>query len=71
MKKLITILLVLTLVICMTIPVYAITPTLQIPDMPEISKIQLDVNIEIPDSIFDNWFKKHPIVIDWSKIKFG
>lgn len=69
MKKIITILLTFTLIVCMTIPAFAVTPTLNPPKLPTIPEIKVEV--EIPDSVFDNWFKKHPIVIDWSKIKLG
>ena len=63
MKKIIAILLILALVVCMAAPAFACTPRLKVPDMPEISKIQLKPNID--DSVYENavdaWFKAHPI----------
>ena len=60
-KKIITLFMALVLIACMSVPAFAVTPALKIPDMPEISKIQLDVKVELPDSYWDNYFKEHPI----------
>jgi len=71
-KKIIATALALALIACMAVPAFAVTPKLEI-DMPEISNIQIKPNID--DAVYENavksWFKEHPIVIDWSKIKIG
>lgn len=68
MRKIITILFALMLVVSMSVPAFAVTPRLNIPNMPEIPDISDDVKFELPDNFWDNWFKNHPIIIDWSKI---
>ena len=50
----------LILVLCSTsMTVSAVTPALKTFSMPSIPNFK--VNIELPQSIFDNWFAKHPI----------
>jgi hypothetical protein len=60
MKRVLTIVLALTLMVC-SIPMVAnaITPALKIPSMPTIPNFK--VNIELPQSVFDDWFAKNPI----------
>lgn len=60
MKKIIVFLMALCLIVCMTVPVFAVTPKLEI-DMPEIPDISGSVKIDIPDSFWDKWFADHPI----------
>ena len=55
MKKIICILFALMLVISMAIPAFAVTPEIGVPDMPEIPDISDDVEIELPDGIFDDY----------------
>ncbi len=62
-KKLIAFLLALALIVCMAIPAFAATPTFKPPKLPKIPEIK--VSIELPQSVFDNWFKEHPIIFDW------
>lgn len=70
MKKFITIVCAVMLIACMAFPAHAVTPTFTIPNMPEIPTVQVD--IDIPESVFDNWFEDHPIVIpvstEWQEI---
>lgn len=61
MKKLIAILLAVMLVVSMAIPAHAVTPNLEIPDMPEIPDIGDDIVIDIPEDVFDDWFEEHPV----------
>lgn len=72
MKKIIATALALTMTACMAVPAFAVTPKLNI-DMPEISNIKIEPNLDetVYENAVDNWFKQHPIVIDWSKIKLG
>jgi hypothetical protein len=63
MKKIICIILAVMLIASMTVPVYAATPKLEIPDVPQISKIKFDIKIELPDDFWSNWFKEHPLNI--------
>jgi hypothetical protein len=70
MRKIIAILLAVMLIASMTIPAYAVTPKWEYKavKLPEIK-----VSIKIPDSVFDNWFKEHPlnIKIDFTNVKLG
>ena len=54
MKKILAILLAVLLIMAMAIPALAVTPDLGVPDMPEIPDISDDVEIELPDGIFDD-----------------
>lgn len=69
MRKIIAILLAIMLIASMAIPAYAVTPKLDIPDVPQISNIKLDVKLDadmekaLGDYIAE-WIKK----IDFSKI---
>lgn len=72
MKKIITIALALVLVASMTVTTHAATPKLDIdlPEIPNISgSVKDNIEIEVSDNFWDNWFKEHPIKIDFSKIK--
>lgn len=73
MKKIIMLIAAIMLVASMTITAYAVTPTLNIHDMPEISNIKITVNLDknlenAVENHVNNWFKDHPI--DFSKFKF-
>lgn len=69
MKKIIAILLALLLILSMAIPVAAVTPTLQVPDVPQISDIKIEVKVD--EQVYENavqkWFKEHPIKFDFIK----
>ena len=70
MKKIIAILLSLVLVLSIPVTAHAVTPTFQIPDVPQISNIKIDV--KLPEGVAENavqkWFAEHPIKFDF-KIK--
>ena len=68
MKRLFAILLAVMLIAPMTVSANAVTPKLDL-DLPEIPDISGNVKVEIPNTVWDNWFKEHPIKIDFSKIK--
>ena len=68
MKKILAMLLALLLIVSMAIPAYAVTPKLEIPDVPQISKIKFDIKIELPDDFWSNWFKEHPLNLDLSGV---
>lgn len=55
MKKILALILALLLIIAMAVPAYAVTPELGVPDMPEIPDVSDDVEIELPDGIFDDY----------------
>lgn len=61
MKKILTILLAVLLIVALAAPAHAVTPDLGVPDMPEIPDISDDIQIEIPDAVFDDWFREHPV----------
>jgi len=69
MKKIIAILLALLLILSMAIPVAAVTPTLQVPDVPQISDIKIEVKLD--EQVYENavqkWFAEHPIKFDFIK----
>ena len=58
MRKIIALLLVLLLVAAMVVPAFAVTPKFEYKAV-KLPKIK--VSIKIPDSVFENWFKEHPI----------
>ena len=64
MKKIITFLLAVMLIASMTVPVYAVTPELDVPDMPEIPDISNDIDIDIPDGVFDDYIPDVDIGVD-------
>lgn len=55
MKKIFAILLAVMLMASMTITTYAVTPPLGVPDMPEIPDISDNIEIELPDGVFDDY----------------
>lgn len=63
MKKIITIMLAVMLIAAMSVPVSAVTPELDVPDMPDVSKIKFDFKIELPDDFWTRWFEEHPITV--------
>lgn len=71
MKKIVCMLVAVLVVVSMTVPVYAVTPTLNIPDVPQISNIKIEVKLD--EKIYENavqkWFAEHPLNIDFSQIK--
>ena len=71
MKKLICILLALLLIGTMTVTAHAATPTLQIPKVPQISKIKIEAKLD--EQVYENavqkWFADHPIKLDISRAK--
>lgn len=65
-RKLMAITLTLVLVLCgISITANAITPALKPFSMPSIPNFK--VNVELPQSIFDNWFAEHPIELPTDK----
>lgn len=71
MKKLLILPLALMLTAAMAIPAYAITPSLGVPDMPDVSGIKFEPRIELPDNFWNDWFRDHPLKIELSGINFG
>jgi hypothetical protein len=69
MKKIISFILTLMLIISMAIPAYAVTPSLKIPSI-KIPDISNSVEIRLPQTFWDDYFEKNPIRIDFSQIKF-
>jgi hypothetical protein len=54
MKKIFAILLAVMLIASVTVPAYAVTPPLNVPDI-EIPDISDNVEIELPDGVFDDY----------------
>lgn len=71
MKKILTIALAVLLIASIVTPVAAITPTLQVPKVPQISKIEIKVDLD--EQIYENTtqkqFAEHPIQL--SQFKFS
>ena len=63
MKKFIAIMMALALVLCLAIPAHAVTPDLDVPDMPEIPDISDEIDFGGIDfgGIIDDWFAENPI----------
>ena len=55
MKKIFAILLAVMLIASMTVTTHAVTPPLGVPDMPEIPDISDNIEIELPDGVFDDY----------------
>lgn len=74
MRKIIAMILALMLIASVTVVTHAATPKLDIPsiEIPDISgSVKDNIEVEIPDTFWDNWFKENPFKIDFSKIKWG
>lgn len=61
MKKLISLLLAVLLIVGMVIPVSAATPKLDIPDIPAVPDISDDIHVELPDGFWADYFKQNPL----------
>lgn len=62
MKKIITIFLALSLVLFLAIPAHAVTPKLDVPDMPEVPDISDDIDFGIDfGGNIDDWFDNNPV----------
>lgn len=62
MKKIITVFLALALVLCLAIPAHAVTPELDIPDMPAVPDISDDIDFGIDfGDIIGDWFEENPV----------
>ena len=68
MKKILVFIVAVMLIASMTVTTHAATPKLDILDI-DIPDISGSVKVELSDSVWDNWFKEHPIKIAFSKIK--
>ena len=66
MRKLITFIVTIAIIASMATTVFAATPTISVPKVPQISDIKFDVKIELSDDFWSNWFDKNQI--DWSSI---
>ena len=67
MKKVICTLVAIPLALSMSGTAYAFYPTLKIPTLPTVPEIKVEV--KLPDNFWSNWFKDHPLEIDFSSIK--
>ena len=71
MKKILTLALAVLLICTMAVPAFAATPELDVPDVPQVSKIEF--KISLGDDFWDRYWETHPIKIpqiDWSGISF-
>lgn len=70
MKKILIFVVAIMLVASMAIPAHAVTPAMNVPDMPEIPEIK-NVEVKVSENFWDNWFAQHPLKFDFAFIKFG
>jgi hypothetical protein len=70
MKKIIAVIFAVAIAVSLAVPAFALTPKIEIPNVPEIPDISDNVTIKLPDSFWSGWFKDHPIKIDLSHL-FG
>lgn len=68
MRKVIVFILTLALIASMAVSAYAVTPKWE---YKPVKLPQFKVSIKIPDSVFDNWFKDHPIKISYTSPTLG
>lgn len=75
MRQIFAILLAVMLIASTTVSAYAVTPPLGVPDMPEIPDISDNIEIELPDGVFDDYIPdiapeepiepEEPVYPDW------
>ena len=58
MRKIFAIILVVAMIAAMSVTTFAVTPKWE---YKPVKLPQIKVSIKIPDSVFENWFKEHPI----------
>lgn len=58
MRKIIVLLLVMALIAAMSVTAFAVTPRWE---YNPVKLPQIKVSVEIPDKVFADWFKDHPI----------
>lgn len=62
MKKILCMLIALLMVISMAVPAFAVTPDLDVPDMPEIPDISDDIDFGIDfGNIIGDWLGANPV----------
>lgn len=72
-RRLLIVVMVIMVMTSVAITTHAATPKLNIPhiEIPDISdSVRDNIEVEIPDTFWDSWFKEHPFKIDFSKIDF-
>ena len=72
-RRLLIIVMAIMVMTSVAITSHAATTKLDIPhiEIPDISdSVKDNIEVEISDNFWDNWFKEHPIKIDFSKINF-
>lgn len=69
MRKIIALILAILIVMSMAVSASAVTPPLKVPSItiPKIEKVE----VTLPQSFWDSYFRANPIKIDFSKIKFN
>ena len=58
MRKIIVFLLIVAMIAAMSVTTFAVTPKVE---YKPVKLPQIKVTIKIPDSVFTDWFKEHPI----------
>ena len=70
MKKIIVLVMVIALFASMAVTAHAATPTMKVPNLPKIPNISGSVEVKLSDDFWDNWFREHPLNLDFSAVKF-
>ena len=65
MKRFIIFAITIALILSISIPAFAATPKLEIPKIPTVPTIKVEV--KLPQNFWDNWFASHPIKINGGK----
>ena len=55
MKKILAFILAVMLIASMSINAYAVTPKLDVPDIPDFSNIKFKVELKLPDNFWSNF----------------
>lgn len=71
MKRIIILILSLTMIISMAVTANAVTPVYKPPKLPEIKVDTSSIKVEVSQSFWDKWFAEHPIVVSYTAHTLG
>lgn len=68
MRKIIIFVLIVAMIAAMSVTTFAVTPKWE---YKPVKLPQIKVSIKIPDKVFDDWFKEHPLNITFTSPVLG